>query len=180
MTTDGDRRGRAWLTIAMAACIAGLGVIVYLSRAEIASLREQVNQLELAAAGDDGLPRDAAPDATDSPIRLISHPRYVVVNMHHQFCPRAAEVTPAFREIEERHTGEKVLFVTLDVTPGKIGESMKLAERLGIKWIFDDTNLETGMVKLLDTTEHRVVLAAIGQDQLPQFETKLEENISTR
>lgn len=168
-----------WAAIGMAAGVVGLGITVYQSRSEIASLRDDIRRLQIAQASERDDLRDFRP-AFDSGAVLppLDHPRFIVVNMHHQFCPRAAKVTPAFKELQERHKGEKVLFVTFDVTAASLADTMKLADQLGIKWVFDDPGLETGMVKLVDTQEHRVVLAALGQSELSKLESALHREIS--
>lgn len=164
-----------WTAIGLAAAVALLGVTVFLSHSEIASLRDDIRRLQISQASerDDLRGYQFTTDTSDG-LPAISHPRFIVVNLHHQFCPRAAKVTPAFRELQERHKDEPVLFVTFDVTACSLADTMKLADRLGIKWIFDDPKLETGMVKLVDTQEHRVVLAALGKNELPKLETAID------
>jgi len=153
----------------------GLGIAVYRSRSEIDTLRNDIRRLQIAQASERDDLRGFKP-AFDSGAVLppLDHPRFIVVNLHHQFCPRAAKVTPAFRELQKRHEGEPVLFVTFDVTAASLADTMKLADQLGIKWVFEDPKLETGMVKLVDTQERRVVLAALGQDELSKLELVLE------
>ncbi len=99
-------------------------------------------------------------------------PRYVLVNFDHNMCPRAAEMTPLFNALEDKHCGDPILFVNLDMSSSRVDQAVKLATSLGIQCIFDAApGSETGVIKIVDRSASRVVLTANKtSDAVPDLE----------
>jgi hypothetical protein len=160
----GVRRITPYVSLGLAATALWLAFLLNDVRAENTRLKREVGRLnEILTSAD-----------TSESIR------YIVVNLHSDLCPRANVVTPAFAQLMSRHSNDPVAFVTLDVT-GQRSQAQALAQLLNIDaCVFENPcGSETGIVKVIDRKEHKVLLTATCCDQIKRVEELIADQCST-
>jgi hypothetical protein len=104
----------------------------------------------------------------------VDTPRYVVVNTYSEMCPDAAEVTPVYDELRRSYRDGHVQFIELNLSEGCEQDAQGLADRLGLRCVFEEPlGGHTGVIKLVDTETGNVVIKLqAGEDQY-EFESAL-------
>ncbi len=149
----------------LAACVALLAGLVAYGQRKVGQLENELKSVraELSLAAGPAVPFDPATQEL---------PRFVVVNFYHERCPKAREMTPAFRELEEKFCQKSTVFITLDVSDtGHCEQSAAYAKLLGMGFVFErPPGDETGVLKLVDTHARQVVAEARQRNEVSQIE----------
>ncbi len=131
-------------------------------------------QIQLVTDGGDTQQRGnaiARGDATNHPCacvgkpcdptkkRCLSDPRFVLVNLFHELCPRSRMMKPLFEQFAEGHKDDPDLFcITLDITGSHLRDAITHASMLGVGCAFEDKpGFESGMIKIIDKDESAVI-----------------------
>ncbi len=102
-------------------------------------------------------------------------PDLVAVRLYAEWCGRCPAVTPVFDEMREKYGNRPVVFLTLDLTDENTKRQSKYhAAALGIEWVYEEP-FESGMIKLLDRRQHKVLAVLIDGDQRPVFDGALAQ-----
>jgi len=98
----------------------------------------------------------------------------MVVNVHHDRCRYACEVTPKFQQLADRYRDRRVLFVTLDLTDSSQAQAIALAQRFGLTELLEPAQHDhaTGVVSLVSTDDGSV-LASVDGAHLDEIESRL-------
>ena len=102
-------------------------------------------------------------------------PRLVAVQIRADWCPRTPEVGPVFAKLVTRYGSEPLLFVTLDITDDARREQAELlSANLGIPQALEQP-FGSGIIKLIDREDHRVLAAVTRPEQLDEIESRIAE-----
>ena len=128
-----------------------------------------------------------APDSSVQPTALAEHaevavapesadlltPRLVAVKIQADWCARTPVVAPIFDDMTAEYGNQPILFVTLDITDETGRQQARyMAANLGISSVYDDP-FESGMVKLIDRQDGRVLSVLTGEEHRPKMKGAL-------
>jgi thiol-disulfide isomerase/thioredoxin len=114
------------------------------------------------------------PPAADAAV-ASELPRLVAVQIRADWCPRTPEVGPVFAKLLTEYGNEPILFVTLDITDDPRREQAALlSKNLGIPLALEEP-FGSGMIKLIDRENHRLLAAVTRPEQLEQFGSRIVE-----
>ncbi len=118
--------------------------------------------------------RPGAPvPASDSAGALT--PNLVAVVIQADWCARTPDVAPIFENMTAEYGNQPILFVTLDITDETGRQQARyMAANLGISSVYDDP-FESGMVKLIDRQDGRVLAVLTGEEHRPRMEGALAQ-----
>ena len=103
-----------------------------------------------------------------------SAPRLVAVNFRADWCTACPKMAPVYDRLVECYREQSVLFVVFDLTnDGTRKQSELLASSLGIDWLCGES-IRTGMIKLVDRQDRRVLASATEPDELSDILAKLD------
>lgn len=110
--------------------------------------------------------------STDAPTSSRG-PRLVAVRIQADWCVRCPLIAPTYEELIKEHASEPLLFVTLDITDDeRRRQSQRLVESLGIDEVFE-APFESGMIKLIDRRDERVLSVLTDRAQKQNLEIVL-------
>jgi thiol-disulfide isomerase/thioredoxin len=124
----------------------------------------------------------AAPVADAAPaVNSADAPRFVLVRIHADWCPRCPSIAPIFEELTGKYAKEPLLMVTLDITSPEtrlqtryLAKSLGVYEQIGIDYDAQGrAKLEPGMIRLIDREQHEIVATLRSVDERPVFEDAL-------
>ena len=109
-----------------------------------------------------------------------SAPSLVAVQIQADWCRRTPIVAPLFKELTSKYGNQPILFVTLDITDEtKRKQARLLASNLGIDRVFDEP-FESGMIKLLDRDQKKVLMILTEEEHRPRMEVLLAQAVDLR
>ena len=103
-----------------------------------------------------------------------STPRLVAINFRADWCTACPKMAPVYDRLVECYREQSVLFVVFDLTDdGTRKQSQLLASSLGIDWLCGES-VRTGMIKLVDRQDRRVLASVTKPDELNEILAKLD------
>jgi len=173
--TDARVRRWRWAATAFGSVAAALALSTAILAVYAWRQTERAEELALAAAG-------RAPGQTTvrgDPAVSGQPPRYLVVTLHHEVCPRSAEMTPLFKRLPDEFAGSPAIFAVLDVSPSCADAAQAVSDRFGIDLVglFRSKQSqfpETGIVKVIDLETKRVVYTELWPRQFEELEHYLQ------
>ena len=111
---------------------------------------------------------------TNSGAAIESAPRLVAVNFRADWCTACPKMAPVYDRLVECYREQSVLFVVFDLTnDGTRKQAELLASSLGIDWLCGES-VRTGMIKLVDRQDRRVLASVTKPDEVNEILAKLD------
>ncbi|MCA9294732.1 MAG: hypothetical protein KDA20_13065, partial [Phycisphaerales bacterium] len=112
------------------------------------------------------------------PFEQGTDPKYLIVTLHHDICPRAALVTPWFEHLPDEFKTAPAVFVVLDLSPSSLARATEVAERMGLdlhQFMSASGYPETGKAWVINAQTHEIVRELDSPNQCDDFEHALKD-----